>query len=262
MSPRPSSTILPTGCYVHGRESLHGAHYLELLLGIVNEAESQGPLEASACRELLQTLIRLLREMNTAPGMTWTLAHHMAVLRVLVGCRTGKANAYFVQNVLRKFKWTDEAIVVLYREYKLHPDVNSWAEHTKRALIWAARYNVRVSETTRRLIEEDYEVIGVQMRTTQELMTFAYRSKSEEKQRADPSAQLPNPVMDRVVHAAAVSRPRYRVYERIRRAWTMEEPKCRDRGERTGVLGSSDVWGNTSRGTTRSGGTAATRCAP
>jgi len=188
-----AATLDPRG------ELAHPAHYLEVLEAYATD--SAAATDAETPQRLLREISEVIQEMNSAPSFEWTASHHLAILKCLVGCRTMKANEYFVANVLRRYKWGDDFVVALYTEYKMHSDVDMWAELTKRMLVWTCRYDVNLKEETKRLIEEDYDVIGIQMRTTQELAMFKYRHEAEKRERADPTSQLPNPLMNQVSHA-------------------------------------------------------------
>ena len=184
---KPRGEVPHAVLYVRLLESLHQA--------------SLGEVSDERRAELLKLLGTILSEIASIEAFQWSCEVHRHVLAVLVWNRTMKGNDYFIQNVQRAFAWDDGFMRLLYAEYKLHDSVDMWAELTKRMLVWGDRYAVRVSEETKRLIEKDYAVIGVQMRGTQELMNFQYRHQAECKQRHDPSAQLPNPVGEQVGHA-------------------------------------------------------------
>lgn len=152
-------------------------------------------------KAVMQQLALVLREIESNPHITWSSDMHLAVVRVLVNCGTMKANAYFVRHVLRQFQWPCNFLEMLYLEYRRHEDVDVWAELTKRALVWTARYDVTVSENLKRLIEDDYEYIGVHTRTFRELAVFQFRDLEEKRHASRITSALPNPWVDMVSHA-------------------------------------------------------------
>lgn len=152
-------------------------------------------------KTVMQKLAVVLREIQSNPHITWSADMHFAVVRVLVNCGTMKANEYFVRNVLRQFQWPCAFLEVLYLEYRRHEDVGLWAELTKRALVWTARYDVTPSEKLKRLIEDDYCYIGVQTRTFRELAVFQFRDLEEKRHASRITSALPNPWADCVSHA-------------------------------------------------------------
>merc|ERR1711991_5805 len=107
----------------------------------------------------------------------------------------------FIKNVLRKFRWDARFCYQLYQEYRRHDDVEMWAEHTKRMLVWTARYDVELDEATKRAIEDDYDTIGVHTRSFREVVNFAFRDMEEKRMAKDPSTMMPNPFTDYVSHA-------------------------------------------------------------
>eukprot|EP00760_Papus_ankaliazontas_P024134 PhM_4_TR2126/c0_g1_i1/m.3147 len=176
----------------------HPAHYLEVLQGFVSDVQT---FKKDVAKKTVANVVKIVREMNSIAEFTFSYEHHLAVLEVLVKCRTMKGNEYFIANIQRKFSWTDACCRLLYEEYKMQPDVEMWAEQTKRMLVWACRYRAAISEDTKRMIEDDYDIHGIQMRTMQELVVFRYRDLAERKEKKDPASQLPNPLIDRVSHA-------------------------------------------------------------
>lgn len=152
-------------------------------------------------KAVMEQLTLVLREIQSNPHITWSADMHLAVVRVLVNCGTMKANEYFVRNVLRQFQWPCTFLEVLYLEYRRHADVDLWAELTKRALVWTARYDVLVTEKLKRLIEDDYAYIGVHTRTFRELAVFQFRDLEEKRHASRITSALPNPWVDFVSHA-------------------------------------------------------------
>ncbi|KNH07397.1 hypothetical protein XU18_1929 [Perkinsela sp. CCAP 1560/4] len=177
----------------------HEVLYVRVLRGL--HQQSCRDITDAERVEVLTQLGDVLKEMASIERFQWSLECHFHILACLVFNRTMSGNTYFIENVQRSFAWDDACMRLLYHEYKLHEDVDTWAELTKRMLVWGDRYGVEVTEETRRLIEKDYAIIGIQMRKTQALMNFQYRHQAECKQRNDPTAQLPNPVQDRVSHS-------------------------------------------------------------
>lgn len=149
----------------------------------------------------MATVASVTKEMLSNPDLTWTCDMHLAVVQAMVRCGTMKANEYFVNNVLRKFRWNSKFLEALYEEYRRHDDIDMWAELTKRALVWCARYDVPASEELRRAIEDDYDVIKVQTRTFRELAVFQFRDVEEKRHARNPVNELPNPWIDYVSHA-------------------------------------------------------------
>ena len=178
--------------------AVHGACYLEVLRAYADECGAGRKFDP---RAVLAKVTDLASKLADSADFEWTSDHHLAVLRVLSNCGTMTANRYFVANVLRKFAWDSDFCEVLYAEYRRHQDADHWAELTKRMLVWTQRYSVKLSERCRRLIEKDYDVIKVQVRSFREVAVFSFRDASEKKESLDPAAQLPNPVMDYVSHA-------------------------------------------------------------
>eukprot|EP01062_Namystynia_karyoxenos_P069435 TRINITY_DN64933_c0_g1_i1.p1 TRINITY_DN64933_c0_g1~~TRINITY_DN64933_c0_g1_i1.p1 ORF type:complete len:715 (+),score=211.24 TRINITY_DN64933_c0_g1_i1:113-2257(+) len=129
------------------------------------------------------------------------LQTHTAVLEALVRSRSRTANEYFVKHVLRKFKWNNDQIHLLLREYRdigEAGDVELQAKLCKRAYLWCQRYNVGLSEAGKQYIEDDYDRIKVQVRTKDELIAWKYRHQFQQREQLKPF--LPNPVTDRVTH--------------------------------------------------------------
>eukprot|EP00759_Apiculatamorpha_spiralis_P004078 PhF_6_TR12303/c0_g1_i1/m.19541 len=178
------------------QEVPHAIHYLQILESLAEES-----VTSKQPQSLIAFMSIVTQEMNCSATVQWSLPHHVAILKCLVNCNTMKGNEYFVTNILRKYVWRDDCCRILYEEYKRHPSVDMWAELTKRMLVWTARYNVKITEVTKRLIEADYDTIQVQMRTLQELVVFKYRNEAEKLEKADPISQLPNPIIDKVNHA-------------------------------------------------------------
>ena len=179
-------------------ETGHPAMYLEILKAFAQEAKRGGP--SFDPKRIIREVNTVANEMNV-PSFVWSADIHLAMMDILVHCGTMRANEYFVKNVLRQFQWSSEFCEVLYKEYRKHSDVEMWAELTKRMLVWTARYDVRLEEPAKRLIEEDYETIKVQVRTMRELVVFRARDIEEKRIARHPANQLPNPVADYVSHA-------------------------------------------------------------
>ncbi|RHW67035.1 Mitochondrial SSU ribosomal protein [Trypanosoma brucei equiperdum] len=149
----------------------------------------------------MRHLADVVQEIAGNPHVTWAADMHLQVVETMVGCGTMKANDYFVRNVLRQFSWDSRFLEALYVEYRRQDDVDMWAELTKRALVWTARYNAPASERLRRLIEDDYDTIRVQTRTFRELAVFQFRDVEERRHSRDVVNELPNPWYDYVAHA-------------------------------------------------------------
>eukprot|EP00796_Vickermania_ingenoplastis_P007428 gene7428-5229_t len=207
---------------------LAASHYLEILKGLAQESaftlvlsvKDEAKLKKnsilSPClspsgyqylhkdfdpKATMRTLAGVLQDISGNPHLTWSADMHLEVVKVLVNCGTMKANEYFVQHVLRQFQWSCEFLEVLYLEYRRHEDMELWAELTKRALVWTARYDVTVSETLKRLIEDDYDYIGVHTRTFRELAVFQFQTVEEKRHSRQITSELPNPWIDYVSHA-------------------------------------------------------------
>lgn len=211
------------------RAALCTAHYLEVLKGLADEGAFElvkPPLPSSAAlkskgtrdpcasptsyrylrpafdpKAVMKQLALVLQEIQSQPYLTWSADLHLEVVKVLVRCGTMKGNEYFVNHVLRQFEWSCSFLEELYLEYRRHEDVELWAELTKRALVWTARYDVVVSEKLKRLIEDDYSFIGVQTRTFRELAVFQFKDVEEKRMEKQMSSALPNPWIDYVSHA-------------------------------------------------------------
>lgn len=194
-------------------EALTAAHYLEVLKGLADECaftlQRKAGVEARYeyrnasldPKAVIHSLSLVLKEIAANPHIVWSADMHLEVVKVLVGCGTMKANEYFVQNVLRQFQWSSEFLEHLYMEYRRHESVELWAELTKRSLVWTARYDVQVSETLKRLIEDDYDLIGVHTRTFRELAVFQFKDVEEKRHARQVVNDLPNPWVDYVSHA-------------------------------------------------------------
>ena len=180
------------------KEAISERLYLMILQGFVDECH---PGRSEDPRGIVKRCIHVVNEMCQRPKLAWTAAHHLAITQVLSACGTLKANEYFVANVLRKFQYGSEFYDALYAEYRRQPNVELWAELTKRMLVWAERYDVQLSERTKRSIEDDYPTIGVHVRSFREVAVFYHKHQAEKAERRDPRSQLPNPVMDYVSHA-------------------------------------------------------------
>ncbi|KEG07064.1 hypothetical protein DQ04_11051000, partial [Trypanosoma grayi] len=191
-------------------ESLTASNYLQILSGFADESayvydsKRKGPIRyrnGFDPRATMQQLAAVVQEIAGNPHVSWAADMHLQVVCTMVGCGTMKANDYFVRNVLRQFSWNSRFLEELYMEYRRHDDVDTWAELTKRALVWTARYDVKPSERLKRLIEDDYDVIQVQTRTFRELAVFQFRDVEEKRHRRDAVNELPNPWSDYVAHA-------------------------------------------------------------
>lgn len=187
------------------KESLSAAEYLQILQayaaeGMVDPTTQRRPAGFDP-RATMSNLAKVLSEIAGLRAVEWTCDMHLAVVQTMVRCGTMKANEYFINNVLRKFRWNSEFLEALYEEYRRHDDVELWAELTKRALVWTARYDVRASEELRRKIEDDYDIIKVQTRTLRELAVFQFRDVEEKRHARNAVNELPNPWIDYVSHA-------------------------------------------------------------
>ncbi|EKF39436.1 hypothetical protein MOQ_000335 [Trypanosoma cruzi marinkellei] len=192
------------------KESLTAPNYLQVLMGFADESayvydsKRKGPCRYRSGfdpRTTMQQLAATVQEIAGNPHVTWAADMHLQVVCTMVGCGTMKANDYFVRNVLRQFRWDSKFLEALYMEYRRHDDVDMWAELTKRALVWTARYNVNASERLKRLIEDDYDIIQVHTRTFRELAVFQFRDVEEKRHSRDVVNELPNPWTDYVSHA-------------------------------------------------------------
>ncbi|KAK7194182.1 Mitochondrial SSU ribosomal protein [Novymonas esmeraldas] len=191
------------------RESLTAPNYLQVLAAFADESAygynaktrqyQYGPDFQPTTT--VQRLRSTLQEIAANQHVAWSAEMHLHVLRALVGCGTMQANTYFVENVLRQFQWDSSFLEVLYAEYRRADSVDRWAELTKRALVWTARYNVAASERLKRLIEDDYDVIHVQTRSLRELAVFQFRDAEEKRHAGNIVNELPNPWIDYVAHA-------------------------------------------------------------
>eukprot|EP01065_Artemidia_motanka_P032312 TRINITY_DN39326_c0_g1_i1.p1 TRINITY_DN39326_c0_g1~~TRINITY_DN39326_c0_g1_i1.p1 ORF type:complete len:702 (+),score=214.67 TRINITY_DN39326_c0_g1_i1:106-2211(+) len=133
------------------------------------------------------------------------LATETAVLEALVRARVGTANDHFVRRILRRFKWGNQQIHFLLREYRWvgNRDTEKQAKLCKRAYLWCNRYNVGMSEDNKQFIEDDYDRIRVQVRTKEELLTWKFKHQHMQREALKP--YLPNPVTDRVSHTLHVA---------------------------------------------------------
>ncbi|CCW66051.1 unnamed protein product [Phytomonas sp. Hart1] len=193
------------------KESLTAPNYLQILSGLADESsfviQGKGRTQTYTYRPgfdprtTMKDLSQVVKEISTNPHVAWSADMHLQIVRSMVGCGTMKANDYFVNNVLRQFSWESEFLEALYIEYRRQDDVDTWAELTKRALVWTARYDVQVSESLKRRIEDDYDVIEVQTRTFRELAVFQFRDVEEKRQARNVVNELPNPWIDYVAHA-------------------------------------------------------------
>ncbi|CAJ1008900.1 hypothetical protein Q4I28_004213 [Leishmania naiffi] len=190
-------------------ESLTAPNYFQILAAYADEsahnynAKTQQYTYAPGFRptETMKGLCATLKEISANQHVAWSAEMHLQVVRTLVGCGTMKANTYFVENVLRQFKWDSRFLEALYAEYRRQDSVDLWAELTKRALVWTARYNVITSEGLKRLIEDDYDIIHVQTRSFRELAVFQFRDVEEKRHAHNVVNELPNPWIDYVTHA-------------------------------------------------------------
>ncbi|KAG8345296.1 hypothetical protein TRVL_03878 [Trypanosoma vivax] len=194
----------------NAREPLTAPNYLQVLTGFGDESafvydgNKKGPClyrTGFDPRATMQHLADVVQEISGNPHVPWAADMHLQVVLTMVGCGTMKANEYFVKNVLRQFRWDCRFLEALYMEYRRHDDVDMWAELTKRALVWTARYDVAASERLRRLIEDDYDIIQVHTRTFRELAVFQFRDVEERRHARDAVNELPNPWRDYVAHA-------------------------------------------------------------
>lgn len=185
---------------------------LRLAINLKNKLMKEGggasgasvPVPTNTPQLLMQQVSLLAQNISrSAQGgaNAWSLFMHNSVIECLVMCGTMKANDYFVKNVLRQYRWSSVTLKLLYKEYRLHEDVDQWAELTKRALVWTARYDVGVSDALKRAIEADYAAIGVHTRTMKDLAVFQFRDVEEKRHARNPVNQLPNPWIDHVSHA-------------------------------------------------------------
>lgn len=185
-------------------EMAHPCCYREVLEAFADagecDANTKQPPAGFNPKETMAQAAEVIREMST-PSFVWAADIHLPIVRCLVNCGTMAANAYFVNNVLRQVEWDGRFLESLYLEYRREADVEKWAELTKRALVWTARYNVAVTEKFKRLVEEDYDTIRVQVRTLKELAVFQFKDTEEKRLARNPAAQLSNPWMDYVSHA-------------------------------------------------------------
>lgn len=177
------------------KEGVPATAYLEILRCL----NSKSIETETAARMAISTLQRILD--STGSTFRWSAEMHFAVMQTLVKAGTMRANAYFVNNVLRQFQWDSTFCELLYEEYRKSSSAELWAELTKRLLVWTARYDVTLSERFKRMVEEDFETIHVQVRTFRELAIFRYRDAEEKRISAQPTAQLPNTFTDYVSHA-------------------------------------------------------------
>lgn len=193
------------------KESLTAPNYLQVLSAHADESAfvTEGKGAEQQCRycpgfdprATMQGLSALLGEIAGNPHVAWSADMHLQVVKAMVGCGTMKANEYFVKNVLRQYQWPCEFLESLYQEYRRHDDIDTWAELTKRSLVWTARYNVKTTERLKRMVEDDYAAIGVQTRTFRELAVFQFRDVEEKRHARSVVNELPNPWMDYVSHA-------------------------------------------------------------
>ncbi|CAD2219903.1 hypothetical protein AGDE_09041 [Angomonas deanei] len=192
------------------KELLTAPNYQEILRAFADESFFYYDKKTNTCqyrekdfdaRRVVKELSAVLAEIRHNTHVTWSAEMHLSVVRVLVNCGTMKANDYFVQNVLRQFSWNSKFLEALYGEYRRQDSVDLWSELTKRALVWSARYDVVVSETFKRMVEDDYNIIHVQTRTFRELAVFQFRDVEERRLARDAVSELPNPWIDYVSHA-------------------------------------------------------------
>lgn len=193
------------------KESLSAVNYLQILSGFADESSYHRQRTGNELhctyrngfdpRTTMIGLSGLLKEISANQHITWSADMHLQVVKTMVGCGTMQANEYFIKNVLRQFKWSSEFLEALYIEYRRSDEVDTWAELTKRALVWTARYDVPTSESLKRLIEDDYSIIGVHTRTFRELAVFQFRDAEEKRHARCVVNELPNPWMDYVSHA-------------------------------------------------------------
>ena len=187
------------------REVISGYIYEAILRAYAQEAFRIKESKTNTPQKLMQQVSllsqRISRDGRTTGGDAWSLDMHYQVVKCLVNCGTMKGNDYFVKNVLRDFRWSSRFLSVLYVEYRRHDDVDMWAELTKRALVWAARYDVQVKEHFKRMVENDFGTIGVHTRTMKELAAFQFQDVEEKRHARNPVNQLPNPWIDHVSHA-------------------------------------------------------------
>eukprot|EP01061_Rhynchopus_euleeides_P013301 TRINITY_DN23235_c0_g1_i1.p2 TRINITY_DN23235_c0_g1~~TRINITY_DN23235_c0_g1_i1.p2 ORF type:complete len:706 (+),score=256.08 TRINITY_DN23235_c0_g1_i1:96-2213(+) len=152
------------------------------------DAEAQDAL-VGYIRELAQTR----QEMD--------LQTHTAALEALVATGSLRGHEYFVKNIIRKFRWGNHHATLLLKEYRAIGEAGDRQKQKllcERVNIWCGRYNVGLSEVNKQFIEDDYQHIGVQVRTKEELITWKMRRQSDLRNNLTP--HLPNPVADRVTH--------------------------------------------------------------
>ena len=153
------------------------------------EAGSSGDAVVACARDLLATRLEL------------DLQTHACVLKALIGQETGKGFDYFVKHVLRKFEWTNDEVALLLKEARMQGEAGDRVRQkavAERVSAWCGRYNVGLSEANKQYIEDDFEHIGVEVRTKEELVIFKMRRQAELRNSLTPN--LPNPVTDRVTH--------------------------------------------------------------
>lgn len=191
------------------QESLTAPNYLQILCGFADESAYLYHPQTKTYvyrpsfqpKLTMQHLSETLKEIAAQQHVAWSADMHLQVVRTMVGCGTMRANQYFVENVLRQYQWNSAFLEALYGEYRRAESVDMWAELTKRALVWTARYDVAVSEHLRRLIEDDYDVIQVHTRTFRELAVYQFRDAEEKRHSSNVVNELPNPWIDYVSHA-------------------------------------------------------------
>lgn len=181
-------------------EPITANYYLQILEGFADQSADRSS-KSFEPKVIVNQMANVLRSMTEDPTVEWAADMHLAVVKTLVNCGTMAGNNYFIKNVLRKFPWTSDFLEALYPEYRRAADVDTWAELTKRSLVWTARYNAEVSEKLKRMIEDDYGTIKVQVRSFRELAVFQFRDAEEKRHARDPVNTLPNPYMDFVSHA-------------------------------------------------------------
>lgn len=183
-----------------GAEVVTAPQYLQVLKGFVRESKDRS-LPSFNPQKTMKELAGVIQQMTSDATIVWAADMHLEIIKTMVQCGTMMANSYFVTNVLRKFDWNCTFLEALYPEYRRAADVDTWSELTKRALVWTARYDVPVTEEFKRMVEDDYATIKVQVRTFRELAVFQFRNVEEERVARDPVNLLANPYTDFVAHA-------------------------------------------------------------
>ncbi|KAJ9453381.1 hypothetical protein DIPPA_21168 [Diplonema papillatum] len=178
------------------------AMHAHVFRAIAREAEQAGEGGAGDLPQFLEETYKELRRSRQRID----LSTHTAILTAHVALGTRKAHAHFVDHVLRGFTWGNDQISILLKEYRAVGDAGD--NHLQKKLcermyIWSSRYNVGMNEANKQYIEDDFERIGVQVRTKEELITWKFKRQATLRDGLQPT--LPNPVMDRVTHTLKTS---------------------------------------------------------